>query len=571
MKKINIMKIMVIIINVILVSRLFYLMIYNNSYYSFRYNDINNKIVYLGSAKRGRIFDINGNILVDNKVVKSLYYKGNDISKIDEVSSIINYDEEYVKQLINNGYKYDYKLIKSDLSYDEIELLNIIKPKDFYILDDYKRVYNYDTSLNDLFGSVGLIPKEELKNYLDKGYSLDDYVGVSFLEKYYDEYLRGVKAKYILKDDNSLYMLEPSIKGNDLVLSIDINKQIEIDNVLKKEMRNAKKYPTSKFYDGSYIVVSNPKDGAIVCISAYRFDGDNLVSNTIGALTNSFTVGSIVKGASQTVGYTYSAIDINKKVFDSCVKLYSQNKKCSWKNLGYLSDIDALAFSSNYYQFINAIKVSGNAYKYNMKFNPSIDDFNKYRDIFKLYGLGSKTYIDLYEEKEGIVGSKISGDLLLNLSIGQYDTYTPVMINSYISTIANDGKRNKLRLVSYMVNNDGKKVDINKEKVLNEVKLESLYFDRIKKGFRKSVTNGTSYSYIDEKYKGAGKTGTSETFYNGIKTNTKSFVSFIPYDNPRYAIDIISPNVYTNVSANNSKYPINLRISRQITNILFEK
>ena len=79
-------------------------------------------------------------------------------------------------------------------------------------------------------------------------------------------------------------------------------------------------------------------------------------------MINSYIVGSIVKGASHTVGYLNNSIDIGKKINDSCVKLYSVPSKCSFKRLGYLDDISALKMSSNYYQFITAIKTTGNKY-----------------------------------------------------------------------------------------------------------------------------------------------------------------------------------------------------------------
>lgn len=71
-------------------------------------------------------------------------------------------------------------------------------------------------------------------------------------------------------------------------------------------------------------------------------------------------------------------------------------------------------------------------------------------------------------------------------------------------------------------------------------------------------------------YGGAGKTGTSETFVNGHKTLTKSFVSYFPFDDSKYNLTIVSPNLVDSNSKNKYNYPVNSRLSRQITNILFE-
>ena len=209
-------------------------------------------------------------------------------------------------------------------------------------------------------------------------------------------------------------------------------------------------------------------------------------------------------------------------------------------------------------------------YKYNMKFNPTRDDFNKYRDYFKTLGLGSKTMIDIDGEDTGIVGNTISGDLLLNLTIGQYDTYTTLMLNNYVATIANGKCRYKLKIADSIVDESSNKRVINKDEILNNYEISDENYARIKAGLRKVVTNGTAAYYMDKKYNASGKTGTSETFYGGANTYTKSFIAYFPSDDPKYALTIISPNISYKNSTSNYKYPINSKLSRKIANILFE-
>lgn len=506
-----------------------------------------------------------------NRQMKQKDYEENRLSLITE-EEIQSADKEKAKlfYLMQKGYNYQDKVIKSNITDQELTAINELHLKGFRIDIKWERVYPYDTTLNALFGSVGSIPKEDKEEYLKNGYSLEDMVGVSFLEKYYESYLKGTKGTYRIESDHQLSKISEDIKGNDLILSIDIEKQMAIEEVLKKEIKNAKKYPSAKYYQGSYIVVSNPNDGGIVALVAMKATEDNFTSDVIGFLTNSYTVGSVVKGASHTVAYINGVIDEKTKMTDSCVKLFSQGQKCSWKRLGTLNDIDALTYSSNYFQFISAIKVSGKKYTYNMKFNATEDDFNKYRTVFSSYGLGSKTGIDIYEEKLGIKGSLVTGDLLLNLSIGQYDTYTPLMLNNYIATIANGGSRYQLRLASSIVNQEGEKKAVNPPTILNKVGLDEKYMNRIKTGMHNVVLKGTASGYFNKIVDGAGKTGTSETFYNGVSTNTKSFVAFLPYENPEYALTIISPHITAKTGTSSYAYPINSRLSRQIAEILFE-
>lgn len=488
----------------------------------------------------------------------------------DEMLEKINKKEAYLYRLMNKGYLSEDKVLKSNISDIEYTKINELNLSGIRCDMSYERVYNYDTYFNQVLGYVGSIPEDNKDYYLDKGYSLNDVVGVSFIEEYYEDYLRGKKGLYKVRDDNTLELVSDMVSGNDLVLTIDIELQMKIEELLKREIKNAKKVISSKYYNGSYITISNPNDGSMLAMVGISYNKGSFTSDVVGVFTNSYTVGSVVKGASHTVAYLNGVLDDETKINDGCVKLYSQLPKCSWKNLGSLNDIRALVYSSNYFQFVNAIKVSGKKYRYNMHFNPTLDDFNKYRDVFKLYGLGSYTGIDVRGESPGISGTTLSGDLLLNLSIGQYDTYTPLQLNQYISTIANNGIRFKLRIGDYMIDLDGNKVDVNPSTVLNDVGLDIKYMNRIKEGLEGVVKYGTGVSYI-KIVSGAGKTGTSETFYNGKSTITQSFVAYVPSDEPKYAYTIISPHIFYDNNVSNYQYPINSRLSREITNILFEK
>ena len=82
------------------------------------------------------------------------------------------------------------------------------------------------------------------------------------------------------------------------------------------------------------------------------------------------------------VGYSTKAIKIGEYQYDTCIKLYSMPKKCSWSKLGRLNDLDALAYSSNIYQFKTAMKVAKFKYSINKKFNVSEEAINTYRKIF---------------------------------------------------------------------------------------------------------------------------------------------------------------------------------------------
>lgn len=490
----------------------------------------------------------------------------------------------HIYSLMNKGYKYEIKIIK-DKDVTEEEYAKIIESNIKGVTGSisWERTYPYNNVLRKIFGTVSSrengVPNDKKRYYLNKGYSLNDRVGTSYLEEYYEEYLKGKKAIYKVNNDNTLTLIEKEEKGNDLVLSIDINLQMEVEKIIQEKIIAGKKLKNTEYYNHAYAIISNPNDGSILTMAGQRLnENTNEFSDISPNIINSaYTMGSVVKGASQTVGYQTNVIEPNKYMTDSCVKLYLVPEKCSFKRLGRINDITALKWSSNYYQFITAIKASGKTYRYNMKLNSTKDDFKRYRDTFASYGLGVLTDIDLPNEKPGIIGTKQADDLLLNLSIGQYDTYTPIELVQYINTIANNGKRIKLSLMNKIVDSDNKVIKKNDSKVLNDVELDNYYFERLKEGFRQVLDGGTGAGYTELKYKPAGKTGTSESFYDSdldgkvdVKTISMSYAMFAPVDNPKYSLVVISPNVsHTNGKTEYIAY-INKHISKEVSKILFE-
>ncbi|WP_256026303.1 penicillin-binding transpeptidase domain-containing protein, partial [Staphylococcus aureus] len=107
------------------------------------------------------------------------------------------------------------------------------------------------------------------------------------------------------------------------------------------------------------------------------------------------------------------------------------------------NDKQALMHSSNVYMFKTALKLAGDPYYSGMSLTTDISSHsqNLRRGINQL-GLGVKTGIDLPNETRGKIEPLTNNPgNYLDLSIGQYDTYTPLQLSQYVSTIANDGYR----------------------------------------------------------------------------------------------------------------------------------
>lgn len=538
-------------------------------------------------------FYVDNSTIVDNRVsddVKTKYkerrinraefdnYKYSLISD-DEVSSVSD-KKCGLFYLMNDGYSYQDKIIKKNLSDEEYEKINTANLKGIRTDITWERYYPYGNTLREVFGSVSTykqgIPKEFKDKYLKMGYNLSDRVGISNLEYIYDEYLVGKKAQYEI-NDNHLKLVKKEEMGKDIVLNIDIELQKYVESVLEEEIKLAKKHPNSKYFDTSFVIVSDPNDGSILTMAGRKLTNNGeFIDYSYENIFNSYVAGSIVKGATISVGYKYDLIFKNK-VLDGCVKLSTTKDKCSWKSLGYMDAKEALRMSSNYYQYLLAIKLTGKKYTRGMSIGATKEHFDIYRSILKDYGLGVLSGIDLMNEGTGYKGTSITDDQLLNMAIGQYDTYTPISLTSYINTIATS-KRNRLSLLNMVLNRDGTVYYKNKSEVLSEAPISEDDLNEIREGFRLVNYSGTGYGYVTSKIKSAGKTGTSESFVdtNGdgivdLKTVSTTYGAYFPYDNPKLSIVIVSPNIKYSNKNSEYKYPINRNAISKISKEIVEK
>lgn len=514
---------------------------------------------------------------ISNEEIEKLKYE----RITDDMLEKINKNERKIAtiyNLMNEGLAYQKKIILNDLT-EEVEAKIVEADIPGITVEmTWKRKYLYGSVMRSILGSIGPINKEEKNKYLENGYELTDIIGRSYLEKEYEDYLKGQKALYKVNSDNTLSLIKEAQKGHDLVLAIDIDIQKKVEEIMQDKILLGKKsYANTEYYRESYAIVSNPKNGQIIALAGQRLNDDGTFSDVAtNNLTSSFTIGSAVKGATIAVGYKYHLFEVGKYITDSCVKLYAVPAKCSHKKLGRINDLDALAKSSNYFQFLIAIGLTGNKYHANMKLNATEKHFNLYRDMLKSFGLGAITEIDLPGEITGIKGSNVADDLLLNLAIGQYDTYTPLEVIQYVNSVAS-GKRMSLSLMSQIGSKDEviKKQEAN---ILNEVDLESEYLDRIREGMHQVLTLGTGRGYVDSSLNPVGKTGTSQTYIDtdndetlDLATISSTFAGYFPMDNPKYSIVVITPNVSHHSGVTDYMYYGARRITNDLTSYLNNK
>lgn len=487
----------------------------------------------------------------------------------------------YLFYLMRAGYSYSEKIIKSNASDVEFAYIseNNDKLKGFDTKIDWVRVYPYGETMRSILGSVSSssqgIPKEEKDYFLKLGYSLNDRVGLSYLERQYEEYLRGVPSEYEVINSKEMRLIKEGSRGNDIVLSIDIDLQVEVEKIIEANIIRAKGEANTEYYDHSSVIIQDPYTGEVLAMASKKLVNGEMVDNVTSILTSPITPGSVVKGASILVGYNEGAIKIGEKMLDECVKIAGAPKKCSSVlNLGVIDDIEALAKSSNVYQFKTAIRVNGQEYSNGMKLNFNQKAFDKYRNMYKLFGLGVLTGIDLPVESSGYTSIDKSSGNLLDFVMGQYETYTPLQLSQYINTIANGGSRYKVHLLKEVRNNAGEIIYSYKPQILNKIDTKDQYMARMKEGFYAVMhaQGGYGRGYVEDSLDAAGKTGTSQSFLDtnndGVidtETITSSFVGYVPATKPKYSIMVTSPNSSHPNSNSNFASLVTLRITKEVT------
>ncbi len=665
-KRYNILLILIVLVLLVVIATLFYVQIVQNKVYQEKVAKLNQNIVEGTSAPRGRIYDRNHRLIVDNTPTKIIYYKrksgtstkeelniayklgeliqvdyarlstkmlktfymkqhpkevdkkitkkewqkleerkltDDDIEDMkyeriteEELATYTDVDKEaaYIYYLMNNGYSYAEKTIKKENITDEEYALvseNLKNLPGVGTRLDWDRSYPYGSVFRSILGSVSTtetgIPLELKDYYLNKGYSLNDRVGLSYIEYQYEDILKGEKNLYQVNSNGENTLYKAGKRGNDIVLTIDIELQKAVEEILAEEVLKTKSEANTDYFDRSFVIISDPKTGEILAMAGKQAvkkdDGSyEIVDYTPGIVTSTVTMGSVVKGASQIVGYNTGALKIGETRYDTCVKVAATPIKCSWRYLGKLNDITALKYSSNTYQFYTAIKVGKGNYQYNKPLSLDTEAFTTYRNTFAEFGLGVETGIDLPMESLGYKGTSTLAGHLFDFSIGQYDTYTPIQLAQYIGTIANNGARMQPYLLKeiYEPTKDGltNKLSETSPKKLNQVNTTQEYLDRVKLGFQEVMkTGGTGTGYINLDYKPAGKTGTSESFVDsdndGVidkETVTATFAGYAPYDDPKVAFTVISPNIYYQSGWSTYQTNVNKRITTAITNKYFE-
>ena len=447
-----------------------------------------------------------------------------------------------------------------------------------------------DTSLSTIVGSVSNeksgLPAEEVDAYLKKGYSLNDRVGTSYLEKQYEEVLQGkrtVKEIHLDKhgDMESVENIEEGSKGKNIKLTIDLAFQDSVDNLLKNYFNSELANGGARYSEGVYAVALNPKTGAVLAMSGMKHNVETgeLTTDSLGTVTNVFVPGSVVKAATISSGWENGVLSGNQTLTDQPIVFQGSAPINSWYTPYYdgsfpITAVEALEYSSNAYMVQTVLGIMGQTYQPNMTVgtNNLESAMGKLRSTFGEYGLGVSTEIDLPDESTGFIPQKFDLANYLTNAFGQFDNYTPMQLAQYVATIANNGVRLAPHIVEGIYDNNdkgglGELIQAIDTKEINKVNISESDMAILHQGFYQ-VSHGTSPLTTGRAFSDgatvsiSGKTGTGESYVaGGQEANNTNAVAYAPTENPQIAVAVVFPH-NTNLTKN-----VGPAIARDIINL----
>ena len=440
------------------------------------------------------------------------------------------------------------------------------------------RAYPLGSLAAHVIGYTRTISDEEYKEKKDR-YDIDDIIGKTGIEYLFEDYLKGTdgEKQVEMSVDGTItgeYVTKNAIAGSDVVLTIDANLQQVTETALANCVEKIKNGGFAQTYDakGGAAVVMDVNTGDVLSMASYptyepewfvgtletdkwNYMNDSETHPLLNkAIQGTYEPGSTFKMITAIAGLETGGITPKEKINDTGIyKKYGVDMKCWYytsyhRGHGHLNVTQALQHSCNYFFYETGDRIG-------------IDAIVKYALHF---GLGKKTGIELPSEQAGTLAQKQEGKTwnpgdTLNAAIGQGDnSFTPLQIAKYISSIANGGTVVKPTIIKTILNSDGTEVPKEEiEKYTNEklgfqdeddgIAISQESINIAKEGMRMATSEagGTAYSIFKNfVVEVAGKTGSAEA---GQDANSKDivnawFVCFAPFDNPEVAVVVMIEN-----------------------------
>jgi len=570
----NFIRILFLLAFIVLVLRLLFLQLGSKKYDLLALdNAVSKKIIY---PDRGIIFDRKGKSILENTLTYDLMInptqlKGLDTSGLCKILniSVDDFKDRVVGAIVKNG-RYRPSVFEGSLAVETFVQLqeNIFRfEPGFFLQERPIRSYPFKAAAH-ILGYVGEVDSNILKrtNYY---YQMGDYMGLSGLERYYENILMGQRGvRYQIKDNKNrivgsyekgLYD-SIAIAGRNLNTYIDIDIQVLAERLLKNKL-------------GAIVAIEPQTGGIIAMASGPTYDPNQLTGNqrknnfswmlrdTARPLFNRAIKGQYPPGSTIKPMGALIALDegvITPEFGIGCSGAYFGCRrpiKCTHDNPGHAANLRvALANSCNsYFSHIYRLSVD------NPRLNGTVNGYLKWKQYMNSFGIGVKLGIDLPSEDKGLIVDTSFYNRLYNrswssctnvfLGIGQGEMQaTPLQMANLMCIIANKGYYYTPHFVKSIEAQTKEDTILNAFSQKHQVtKIPAEIYDIVQMAMQDVTEAGSGRIAKIEGISVASKTGTAENYgiIYGKREKLKDhswFVCFAPRENPKIAVAVIVEN-----------------------------
>jgi len=552
--RLQFLRVVAVCIILVLIGRAGYLQVYDGELYA-RLAEGNRIRIIPAEAARGTFYDRNGELLVTNRpgFTVSLLPLTEPISPevIARVSALIHVPVEEIQKKIDAHIGFDPIRIKNDVLPDIVSIIE--EQKDSYpgvVVEVLPvRDYIFGEYAAHVFGYVSEINEEELERRKGEGYKSGDIIGKFGLERVYDKEVRGIKGGEQVEVDVSgrpvqILGRQSPIQGNDLVLTIDSHIQEAAERAVDDQLAavhapaaaaGGVNTPTGESLALGSRPAFNPNlfAGGISTVNWNMLNNNPYHPMDNKAITGEYPPGSTFKIVTGTAALAEHKVTAQEKIFDSGRHWIIPKTNAGGEALGWIDFEQAMAHSDN-------------VYFYEMGNRLGVDTLERYA---RLFGLGTRTGIDLPYEAEGLVPNRKykadnyeDGEWYLSetfdAAIGQgFNLVTPLQAAMVVSEIAANGQRYRPHLVQRIVDVNGNTVREIKPELLSTLEVDPSVIHHVQEGLHSVTKLGTGTAlFAGFPVDIAGKTGTAE---NSQGRDHSWFVAYGPYKNPNVVVAVI--------------------------------
>ena len=429
----------------------------------------------------------------------------------------------------------------------------------------------HTTAAAHLLGRVGAIQNWDA--YKDKGYSMNDTVGIDGVERAFEDYLRGESGTLVQELNTSGKVVSESWRvdpatgesqepqpGDHVMLTLDLRLQEKVEQVLADTIEGLEDEDT----EGGAMVVQSVHDGGILAMASYpTYDLSTVYSSneayraaaedprkpfTNRATGEIYSPGSTFKPLVAIAALEEGLVTPTEEIRDTGRLQLPEEEhypygdwhpQCwYYRQYGGLHGLENLA---------EALRDSCNIYFYTIGHRLGIEKIDQYAAAF---GLGRTTGLELPEEEGRVAGPETSealgmewyGGNLLNAAIGQDNTMvTPLQLTNYISTLVNGGNHYATHLLKTVKTSDfsGTVYEYEPE-LLNTLDLDPANVEAVKEGMwlvANDPESSSSAYFRDLPVEVGAKTGSAQVS-SEVEADAL-FVCFAPYDDPQIAISMV--------------------------------